>query len=165
MRKTLAALVPLFLLGVAAVAQTSGAPLDANTIAENQQLDRLLIEAHAQRSVDKIMDLFVKGPDTFFIAPNGVVAMGSDKIRDSYSHFFAGLDSISAEIKNVKYVRAGDGVIAVGTVVFHRKDKNAPASDRTVVWTDFRRKDAGKWKYVFRHAHWPLPPQPMPASR
>ena len=100
--------------------------MDANTIAENRELDRLRIEAHAQRNVDKAMDLFVKGPDTFFIAPNGVLAMGWDKIRDSYAHFFAGLDSISADIKDVKYVRAGDGVIAVGTVVFHRKDKNAP---------------------------------------
>ena len=53
-------------------------------------------------------------------------------------------------------LREGDGVIAVGTVVFHRKDKNAPARDRTVIWTDFRRKQDGTWRYVFRHAHWPL---------
>lgn len=164
MRKTLAALVLLFTLAVAALAQPAALPLDANTIAENRELDQLLIEAHAQRNVDKVMDLFAKSPDTFFIAPNGVLAMGWDNIRDSYANFFAGLDSISADIKNVKYLRAGDGVIAVGTVIFHRKDKNAPARDRTVVWTDFRRKEAGKWRYIFRHAHWPLPSQPAPAS-
>jgi ketosteroid isomerase-like protein len=164
MRRTPAALVLFLTLGVAALAQTAAPPLDTRTVAENRELDRLLIEAHAQRSVAKVMELFVKSPDTFFIAPNGVLAMGWDGIRDSYARFFAGLDSISAEIKDVKYIRAGDGIIAVGTVVFHRKDKNAPVRDLTVVWTDFRRKEDGKWKYVFRHAHWPLPTQPEPKS-
>jgi len=163
MREILASLLLLLSLTIPTCAQQATASLDSTTIAENRELDRLLLEAHAQRNVDKVMDLFVKSPDTFLIAPNGNLAMGWDKIRDSYADFFAGLESISAEVKDVKYLRARGGIIAVGTVVFHRKDKNAPARDRTVVWTDFRRKEGGKWKYVFRHAHWPLQPPPAAA--
>ena len=144
MLKTLAPLLLLLCLVTPVCAQETHIPLDPETIAANRELDRLLIEAHEQRNLEKLMSLFVKSPDTFFIAPSGTLFKGWDRVRQSYGRFFAGLESISAEIKEVTYIQAGDGVIGVGTVVFHRKDKNAPAHDYTVVWTEFRRREDGK---------------------
>ena len=131
--------------------------LPSDVVTANQELDRRLLEAHAKKDTAAVLALFSSRPDIFFIAPNGVVNKGREQIRQSYDRFFDGLEAISAEIKDVAYLPQGDGVIAVGTVIFHRKPKNGGQSDdRTVVWTDFRRVENGKWVYLFRHAHWPL---------
>ncbi len=115
-----------------------------------------MLEAHELKDTEKVLSLFSASPDVFFIAPNGIVNKGHDGIRKSYESFFAGLVSVRGTIKDVSYMPAGDGVIAVGTVIFSRQPKNAPPDQRTVVWTDYRRREAGKWVYVFRHAHWPV---------
>jgi ketosteroid isomerase-like protein len=151
-------LLVLFLLATAAHvhAQSSGASLDAKTVAENKDLDRQLVEAHEQRDVNKVMNLFAKSPNTFFVSPNGAVSNGWEQVRNTYAQFLGGLESITAEIQHVEYFRTGNGVIGLGTVVFHRKDKGHPVRDLTVVWTDYRQKENGEWKYLFRHAHWPI---------
>ena len=153
-----ASILVFFLLATATHvhAQSPVASLDSKTIAENKELDRLLIEAHEERDVNKAINLFVKSPNTFFIAPNGAIFNGWEQIRDTYAQFLGGLESITGEIQHVTYFRAGDGVIGLGTVVFHRKDKGQPVRDLTVVWTDYGRKENGEWKYLFRHAHWPI---------
>jgi uncharacterized protein (TIGR02246 family) len=125
-------------------------------IAEQRELDRRLIEAHDQKDTNKVLSLFSESPEVFFIRPNGILHKGRSNIRKSYDGFFATLDSIRGELQDVSYVPVGDGVIAVGTVIFHRQPKGAPADQRTVVWTDYRRRENGKWVYVFRHAHWPV---------
>jgi len=130
--------------------------LDSATIRENRELDRQLLEAHERKDPDMVLSLFSKSPDVFFIAPNGTVNKGRDAMRDSFVRFFARLRSIHGEIRELSYLPAANGVIAVGTVVFHRQLTDGTIDDRTVVWTDFRRKEQGKWVYVFRHAHWPL---------
>ena len=135
---------------------SSGDSLDSQTVAENRDLDQKLLDAHERKDTNMLLGLFSKREDIFFIAPNGTLNKGRDAIRRSYDQFFARLDSIQAEITNVvRYMPAQNGVIAVGTVVFHRKVKGLPPDDRTVVWTDFRVKEDGKWVYLFRHAHWP----------
>ena len=129
--------------------------LDSQTLAENRDLDQKLLDAHGRKDTNLLLGLFSKREDIFFIAPNGTLNTGRDAIRRSYDQFFARLDSIRAEITNIRYLPAQNGVIAVGTVVFHRKVKGLPPDDRTVIWTDFRVKEDGKWVYLFRHAHWP----------
>ena len=133
--------------------------LDSKTVEENRELDRQLLAAHERKDSDMLLSLFSKSPDTFFIAPNGAVNKGLGAIRQSYDRFFAGLQWIRGEIKEVSYLPAADGVIAVGTVIFHRQPRNGSPEERTVVWTDFRRKENGKWVYLFRHAHWPTQPE------
>ena len=130
--------------------------LDSATLRENRELDRQLLAAHERKDPDMVLSLFSKSPDVFFIAPNGTVNKGRDAMRESFVRFFARLRSIHGEIRDLSYSPAADGVIAVGTVVFHRQLADGTLDDRTVVWTDFRRKEQGKWVYVFRHAHWPL---------
>ena len=137
-------------------AAISLANLDAQTIAENRELDEKLLKAHELKNTDMVLALFSARDDIFFIAPNGTLNKGRAAIRQSYDQFFARLESIHAEIKSVTYLPAQDGIIAVGTVVFHRKPKGQPPDDKTVIWTDFRVKENGKWVYLFRHAHWPL---------
>ena len=134
-------------------AQTNSLPSDV--IAANQELDRQLLECHRLLDTDKIMLLFSKSADTFFIAPDGTVYKGRDRVRQSWETFFASLQSIQGNIDEISYMPAGDGVIAVGQVTYHRQLKNGLPEQRTVVWTDFRHKEDGKWVYVFRHAHWP----------
>ncbi len=158
------ALSTLFLLSgmtPGAHAQSAKA-LPGDVIAANQELDRQLLEAHRLLDAEKIMGLFTSSPDIFFIAPGGELYKGRDQVRQSWEQFFASLDSIHGEINHVTYLPAGDGVIAVGQVTYHRQLKGGAPEQRIVVWTDFRRKENGKWVYMFRHAHWPLALNPKP---
>ena len=161
------ALSTIFLLGGVAVgahAQTAKA-LPNDVIAANQELDRQLLEGHRLLDAEKVMGLFTSSPDIFFIAPGGELYKGRDQVRQSWEQFFASLDSIRGEINHVTYLPAGDGVIAVGQVTYHRQLKGGAPEQRIVVWTDFRRKENGKWVYVFRHAHWPLALNPLPSAK
>jgi hypothetical protein len=72
--------------------------------------------------------------------------------------------SIHGEINHISYLREGDGVIAVGQVTYHRQLKDGKPQERVVVWTDFRRKENGKWVYVFCHAHWPVEANSQPGT-
>ncbi len=134
----------------------SPSTLPADVVAANHALDQQLVDAHVKKDTSAVLALFSSRNDVFFIAPNGTVNKGRDQIRDSYDRFFAGLESISGDIKEVSYLRQGDGIIAVGTIVFHPKPNGRQQEDRTVVWTDFRQKENGRWVFVFRHAHWPV---------
>ena len=131
--------------------------LDSDTLAANRALDQAFLDAHAQKSTDALLSLFSTRPDVVFIAPNGAVNHGRNEIRGSFSRFFALLEEIHGEITTVQYFRVGDAVAAVGTEVFHRKRRDGMTDERTVVWTDLRQKENGKWRYVFRHSHWPVP--------
>ena len=136
-------------------AQTS-ATLDEKIILQMRELDRKLLEAHEKLDAEYVMTLYSKGADSFFIDPSGDLMKGPKKISQAWSDFFAALDWIHGEIKDVSYFREGDGVVAVGTVVYKRKMKNRDPEEKLVIWTDYRRVEDGKWVYVFRHAHWPV---------
>jgi len=148
-------LVSLLLAATLAVAQTTSR-LPSDVIAANKELDHQLLEGHRLLDTDKVMTLFTSSPEIFFIAPGGELHQGFDEVRQTWKEFFASLQSIHGEIDHVKYLPAGDGVIAFGQVTYHRQLKGRNPEQRVVVWTDFRRKENGKWVYVFRHAHWPL---------
>lgn len=157
-------LATIFLLRgvvVGADAQSAKA-LPNDVIAANQELDRQLLEGHRLLDAEKVMGLFTSSPDIFFIAPGGDLFKGRDQVRQSWKQFFASLESIHGEINHITYLPAGDGVIAVGQVTYHRQLKSGAPDQRVVIWTDFRRKENGKWVYVFRHAHWPLALNPLP---
>lgn len=160
-------LLTIFLLsGVAAGARAQSAKaLPNDVIAANQELDRQLLEGHRLLDAEKIMGLFTSSSDIFFIGPGGELHKGRDQVRQSWEQFFASLESIHGEINHVTYLPAGDGVIAVGQVTYHRQLKGSVPEQRVVVWTDFRRKENGKWVYVFRHAHWPLALNPKPDAK
>jgi len=142
-------------LSVTANGQTAEA-LPSDVIAANRELDHQLLEGHRLLDAEKVMGLFTSSPDIFFIAPDGELYKGPDQVRQAWVQFFAGLQSIHGEINHISYLREGDGVTAVGQVTYYRQLKNGKPQQRVVVWTDFRRKENGKWVYVFRHAHWPL---------
>ncbi len=131
--------------------------LPADVLLANQNLDRQLLEGHRLLDAGKIMGLFTSSPGVFFIAPNGDLVTGRDQVRKSWALFFASLRSIRGVINQVTYLPAGDGVIAVGRVTYYRQLKSGKRDQRVVIWTDFRHEENGKWVYVFRHAHWPLP--------
>jgi len=136
-------------------AETPGA-LDSLTVKEQRALDARFVESHDQKSTDLLMSLFSESPNVFLIAPAGILFRGRKGVRDAVEAFFNSLEYIHGEIKDVSYLPAGDGVIGVGTVVFQRKPKGRPPEQKTVIWTDYRRREREKWVYVFRHAHWPL---------
>jgi len=72
-------------------------------------------------------------------------------------HRVAGKSSVEVDnyVKNFARTLAGWGGIPA-----HIQLKGSNPEQRVVVWTDFRRKENGKWVYVFRHAHWPLGANP-----
>jgi ketosteroid isomerase-like protein len=165
---SLHALILSFLLAgtVASAAQTANA-LPSDVLAANKELDNQLLEGHRLLDTEKVMALFTSSPDIFFISPGGELHQGFNEVRQTWKEFFASLQSIHGEIDHVRYLPAGDGVIAVGQVTYHRQLKGGNPEQR-VVWTDFRHKENGKWVYVFRHAHWPLaanPPLTKPAAK
>jgi ketosteroid isomerase-like protein len=132
------------------------ATLDEKVVAANRELDRRLLEAHELKDAAMVESLFSKSPDVFFISPGGSLNKGRSNVRKSFAFFFGLMDSVHGDIKEISYIPAGEVVIAVGTVIYSRKPKNAPADQKTVIWTDYRRIENGRWVYVFRHAHWPV---------
>lgn len=132
------------------------ASLDHQSKLENMKLDEQLLKAHELRDAGMIMACFSKREDAFFIAPDGTLNSGPAAIRESFRKFFAGLDAIHGDIKQISYIPVEGGVIAVGTVIYHRRPKGQPPDQRTVIWTDYRIRENGHWVYLFRHAHWPL---------
>src|SRR5260370_12833106 len=139
--------------------------LDEKVLAANRELDRRLLEAHKLKDAAMVEGLFSAAPDVFFISPGGSLNKGRDSIRRSFQLFFDHLESIHGDIKEISYIPAGDGVIAVGTVIYARKPKSAPADQRILIWADYRPLDGGKWVYVFRHAHWPVETSNPAATR
>jgi len=143
-------------LGAANLHAQATTPLDEKVLSANRELDRQLLEAHTLKDAAMLQNLFSESADVFFISPGGSLNRGRDALRQSFQVFFDHLESIHGDIKEISYIPAGDAVIAVGTVIYSRKPKGAPADQRTVIWTDYRRIEHGKWVYVFRHAHWPV---------
>jgi ketosteroid isomerase-like protein len=130
--------------------------LDQKVIAANRELDQRLMDAHAQKDAALVESLFSESPDAFFIDPTGDMTKGRSNIRLEWAAWFETLETIRGDIQEVSYVPAGEGVIGVGTVIYTRKLKNGTADRKTVIWTDYRRFENGRWVYVFRHAQWPL---------
>ena len=130
--------------------------LSKEVIAANRELDQRLMAAHALKDAAMVQSLFSVSPDVFFIDPTGHMTKGSSSIRHEWATWFDTLETIRGDIQDISYIPAGEGVIGVGTVIYTRKPKNAPADQKTVIWTDYRRIENGKWVYLFRHAHWPL---------
>ncbi len=157
--RTLAPLVLCLVMPVVASAQSSS--LDEKTVAEMRELDRKLLEAHEKLDANLAMSTFTSEADAFFIGPGGLLMRGTKAIRKGWEDFFATLDRIHGDIKDISYFREGDGVVAFGTVVYQRKLKGREPEEKVVIWTDYRRKENGKWVYVFRHAHWPVLPPPL----
>lgn len=146
-------ILSFMLAGTMAVAQTTNA-LPGDVLAANQELDHQLLEGHRLLDTEKVMGLFTSSPEVFFISPGRAdLFRGRDEVRRSWEQFFATLQSIHGDINHIKYLPAGDGVIAVGQVTYYRQLKGYEPDQRVVVWTDFRHKENGKWVYVFRHAH------------
>src|SRR5213082_2644144 len=144
-------------------AQTS-TTLDQNVVAANRELDRRLIDAHALKDAALVESLFSESSEVFFIDPTGDLTKGRSNIRREWAAWFDTLETIRGDIQDVSYIPAGEGVIGVGTVIYTRQLKNAAPDHKTVIWTDYRRIEKGRWVYVFRHAHWPLEPRDPTAT-
>ena len=163
------ALMAVALLGLSglAPAATVSNPgnLPPDVIAANQEIDQKFLEAHRVLDTGMIMGLFTSSPDIFFIGPTGIIYHGRDEVRQSIEKFFTRIITMTGVIDHVTYLPAGDGgVIAYGQVTYHRHLKGQPPDTRVVVWTDYRRKENGKWVLVFRHAHWPLASNSLPCA-
>jgi len=144
-------------------AQTS-TTLDKKIIAANRELDQRLMDAHALKDAALVESLFSESPDVFFIDPTGDLTKGRSNIGHEWATWFDTLETIRGDIRDVSYIPAGEGVIGVGTVIYTRKLKNGTADRKTVIWTDYRRIEKGRWVYLFRHAQWPLEPRNSAAA-
>ena len=133
--------------------------LDKKVVDANRELDQRLMDAHALKDAALVESLFSESPDVFFFDPTGDLTRGRSNIRHEWAAWFDTLETIRGDIREVSYIPAGESVIGVGTVTYTRKLKNAPADRKTVIWTDYRRIEKGRWVYLFRHAQWPLEPR------
>ena len=112
-----------FLLSIPSVAPAQSISVDEKTAAEMRELDRKLLEAHEKLNASLVMSIFTEKEDVFFIAPGGQLVKGREAVRKSWEGFFATLEWIRGDIKDISYFREGDAVIAVGTVVYKGKIK------------------------------------------
>ena len=130
--------------------------LSEKVLTANRELDRVLLEGHRLKDSQMIRTTFSKSPDVFFIQPGGVLNKGHENIGKSFQNWFDTLDYVTGEIKDISYIPAGPGVIALGNVIYSRRPKNGIDEKKYVIWTDYRIRENKKWVYLFRHAHWPL---------
>jgi ketosteroid isomerase-like protein len=153
-------------LGGFARAETPANPghLPPDVVRANEEIDQKFIEAHRVLDTDMIMRLFTSSPDIFFVGPTGILYQGRAEVRQSIEKFFTRVITMTGVIDHVTYLPAGNGVIAYGQVTYHRHLKGQPPDTRVVVWTDYRRKEHGRWVLVFRHAHWPLASNRLPCN-
>jgi len=83
-----------------------------------------------------LLSLFLAGTlavaQTTNTLPGGELHRGFDEVRQTWKEFFASLQSIHGEIDHVKYLPAGDGVIAFGQVTYHRQLKGSNPEQRVV---------------------------------
>ncbi len=158
--RSAAAFVVLVLLGVStfglAANPSNPGNLPADVVRANQEIDQKFLEAHVHPNTDLMMSLFTSSPDIFFVGPTGIIFHGRNEVRESIDKFIQNVITMPGVIDYVTYLPAGDGVIAYGQVTYHRYLKGKQPDTRVVVWTDYRRKENGKWVLVFRHTHWPL---------
>ena len=152
-------------LASAANPQTTNKGLPPDVLRANQEIDQTFLEGHRVLDTDMVMSVFTKSPDIFFVGPTGILYQGRDQVRQSIEKFFTNLISMTGVIDHVTYLPSGDGgVIAYGQVTYNRHLKGSAPDQRVVVWTDYRRKENGKWVIVFRHAHWPLASNSLPGA-
>jgi ketosteroid isomerase-like protein len=152
----LTSLLLVALLAPSALAQRSMGRLPREVLRANEELDAKYLEAHRQADTKMIMSLFSHGPDVFMIGPTGVIYQGREAVRRSVETFFAKVETMPGVIDRITYQRAGDGIIAYGQVTYHRKLRGQKPDTTVVVWSDYRRKERGRWVIVSRHAQWSL---------
>ncbi|MGC2210155.1 MAG: hypothetical protein WA532_08565 [Candidatus Korobacteraceae bacterium] len=165
-RRALLALAVLWFASLAFAAEVRNpSALPPDVVRANQELDRKFLDGHRVLDTDMIMGLFTRSPDIFFIGPTGVIYQGRDQVRQSIEKFFGRVVTMTGVIDHVTYLPSGNGgVIAYGQVTYHRQLQGSAPDQRVVVWTDYRRKEHGKWVFVFRHAHWPLASNSLPCA-
>jgi uncharacterized protein (TIGR02246 family) len=120
-------------------------------LAEAKDLDRRLCEAFGRKDLDAAMACFWDSPDLVVVL-YGQVQLGPAEVREGIRKMFEQNESIKVEVKDITYVRSGDGVIGVGLATFHLQ---SPGGRRQLVverWSDLRRKVDGRWVYVLDHA-------------
>jgi ketosteroid isomerase-like protein len=158
LRSTAGLLLVLLALSMVATALTPSNPgnLPPDVLRANREIDEKFLEAHLHPNVDLIMSLFTSSPEVFFVGPTGIIFQGQEQVRKSIETFLARVVTMPGTIDRLTYLPSGDGgVIAYGQVTYHRQLKGMPPDTKVVVWTDYRRKENGRWVLVFRHAHWP----------
>jgi len=134
--------------------------LTAEELAGIQDLDRRFVDAYNRLDLDGFMDCLWKSPNFVMLLYDGTVFIGWDAVRQVAEETFAGLESAYVVIDEVTFLRSGDAIMAVGTASYELQPKDGPVQKFSARWTDFRRKEDGKWVYVSDHAQILLPPTP-----
>lgn len=153
----------ILFLGTANDVLAQKAGKESKAIAENQELDRQLLEAFQQKDVAAVMSFYWNSPDLVVVFPDGTVHRGWEGARQGFEQLFATMESIRGEITEVSHLPSGDGVAGVGTGTMYFQPKGGAPQQATIRFTDFRRKQGGKWVYVYDHLH-ALPPMPKPTD-
>lgn len=134
--------------------------LSADELAGIQDLDRRFVDAYNRLEVDDLMDCLWRSPNLVVLLYDGTVFVGWDTVREVTEETFAGLESAHVEIDEVTFLRSGDAIMAVGTASYELQPKDGPLQKFSARWTDFRRKEDGRWVYVSDHAQILAPTTP-----
>jgi uncharacterized protein (TIGR02246 family) len=120
-------------------------------MAEAKDLDRRFCDAMARKDLEAAMACFWDSPDLLVVLL-GQVQRGPAEVREGIRKMFEQNESIKLEVRDITYVRSGDGVIGVGTATFHLQPAGGRRQLLVERWSDLRRKVDGRWVYVLDHA-------------
>ena len=124
-----------------------------------KDLDQRFTGGMSRMDIEQVMSCFWNSPDSILVVYDGTVFHGFDAIRKSVEQMFAECAALSLAIDEVKHIRQGDSVFAVGTATYEMTTKDGTSQKITERWTDVRRKVNGRWVYVMDHAHGLQPDQ------
>jgi uncharacterized protein (TIGR02246 family) len=124
--------------------------LTPEELKEARELDRRLCDAIGRKDLDAVMACFWDSPELVTVI-GGAVQKGPEEVRDTVKQMFDQNESVKLDVNDVTYLRAGDGVIAVGTATFDFTPQNGQRHLMVERWSDLRRKIDGQWVYVLDH--------------
>jgi uncharacterized protein (TIGR02246 family) len=124
--------------------------LTPDELKEARELDRRLCDAMGRKDLEAVMACFWKSPELVTVIGGGV-QKGTREVRDTFRRMFDQNETIRLDVNDVTYLRAGDGVIAVGTATFDFTPSHGQRHLMVERWSDLRRKIDGQWVYVLDH--------------
>ncbi|MFN7964669.1 MAG: DUF4440 domain-containing protein [Acidobacteriota bacterium] len=132
-------------LGANAQEEKAGPDIEAN-----RALDARFFKALEAMDLETLAASYSKSEMVTSVSEDGSRQRGPAEIKAGYQQLLGSLKSIKIESYDTKFSRISDTAIAgygeaIGVIV----PKDGPAQSMKWVYTDVRRKEGGKWVYLF----------------
>ena len=119
-------------------------------IEANRALDARFFKALEAMDLEAIVANYSKSEMVTSVSDDGSRQRGSAEIKAGYQALLGSMKSIKIESYDTKFSRISDSAIAgYGEAIAVVVPKEGPAQSTKFIYTDVRRKEGGKWVYLF----------------